>query len=47
MDDETTTFDAPIDDAPAATVDSASEATDVDEELLIEEVSIDGMCGVY
>lgn len=24
-----------------------SEDTDTDEELLVEEVSIDGMCGVY
>ena len=46
--DETTTFDAPTDDAPVATAEPAGQASDdVDEELLIEEVSIDGMCGVY
>jgi mycofactocin precursor len=46
--DETTTFDVPTDDAPVALDAATSEATDdVDEELLIEEVSIDGMCGVY
>ncbi|HEY0520927.1 MAG TPA: mycofactocin precursor MftA [Ilumatobacteraceae bacterium] len=27
--------------------DSASEPADIEEELLIEEISIDGMCGVY
>jgi mycofactocin precursor len=26
---------------------SANEIADVEEELLIEEISIDGMCGVY
>jgi mycofactocin precursor len=46
--DDTTTVDRP---AEAATEDAPTEAVDqvdaVDEELLIEEVSIDGMCGVY
>jgi mycofactocin precursor len=43
--DETTTIDAPVDEA---VVEVSSDDTDaVDEELLLEEVSIDGMCGVY
>ena len=53
MDD--TTLDTVTDDdaRPAAAADTFAdtfaEATDdgVDEDLLIEEVSIDGMCGVY
>jgi mycofactocin precursor len=36
---------APADDGPS--VDSAPAETAVEEELLVEEVSIDGMCGVY
>ncbi len=48
MDDATTTLDTPLDetvvDAPTETLDAADA---VEEELLIEEVSIDGMCGVY
>lgn len=36
MDQDTATTPQPVADAPA-----------VDEELLIEEISIDGMCGVY
>jgi len=39
---------AAVAEAPADTSTEALESTDgVDEELLIEEVSIDGMCGVY
>ena len=37
-------------DTSTATVvpaDDADEALDVEEELLAEEISIDGMCGVY
>ena len=46
--DDTTTVDTPVAEAPADTSTEALESTDVvDEELLIEEVSIDGMCGVY
>jgi mycofactocin precursor len=40
----------PIDDEPAApgrVSDRAGEEALVAEELLVEEVSIDGMCGVY
>ena len=36
--------------APAPLLEDASEADDdelVEEELLVEEISIDGMCGVY
>jgi len=44
--DDTTTIDAPVDEAATAT-DTAEQVEAVDEELLIEEVSIDGMCGVY
>lgn len=32
--------------APSSVVDTAEE-TPVEEELLVEEISIDGMCGVY
>ena len=43
--DETTTLEAEVTDPSAvATVDADEQ---VDEELLVEEVSIDGMCGVY
>jgi mycofactocin precursor len=28
-------------------VETSSDNTDIEEELLIEEISIDGMCGVY
>jgi mycofactocin precursor len=46
--DDTTTVDPPVAEAPADTSAEAIDATDgIDEELLIEEVSIDGMCGVY
>jgi len=47
--DETTTLDADIEaPAPAAATESAPATDDtVEDELLIEEVSIDGMCGVY
>ena len=44
--DETTTIDAPVDEAVPADV-SSDDTEAIDEELLIEEVSIDGMCGVY
>jgi mycofactocin precursor len=35
------TEELPVDEAPQADVDL------VEEELLVEEISIDGMCGVY
>jgi mycofactocin precursor len=46
--DDTTTTEAPAEEAVVAeTTTDAVGAIEVDEELLIEEVSIDGMCGVY
>ncbi|MCU1365530.1 MAG: hypothetical protein JWN39_1169 [Ilumatobacteraceae bacterium] len=39
--DETTTTTAP------ASADTAAEPELVETELLVEEISIDGMCGVY
>ena len=49
MDDPTTTTVERDEAAPAAASTAATDpGTDgVDEELLVEEVSIDGMCGVY
>lgn len=38
---------APIADAVVRRAEPAAEPPEVMEELLIEEVSIDGMCGVY
>jgi mycofactocin precursor len=32
---------------PAATADAPAEESDARQEVLVEEVSIDGMCGVY
>jgi mycofactocin precursor len=40
------TVGAPVDVAPPAGVAGAGEVEDT-EELLVEEISIDGMCGVY
>jgi mycofactocin precursor len=34
-------------DLSGAPQDSSDKDTDVDAELLVEEISIDGMCGVY
>ena len=37
-------------DAPTSTADAPAEVADdslVEEEVLVEEISIDGMCGVY
>jgi mycofactocin precursor len=47
--DETTTLEATDDTATTTdrTTDDTAEVEGVEEELLIEEVSIDGMCGVY
>lgn len=36
-----------IEHGPDTSAAAAEDATDVTEELLVEEVSIDGMCGVY
>ena len=45
----TATADAPADQSPAPveTVQTHSADALVEEELLVEDVSIDGMCGVY
>ena len=45
--DDTTTIDAPVDEGAAEAATTTDQVEAVDEELLIEEVSIDGMCGVY
>jgi mycofactocin precursor len=42
MDQETT-----VSSAPAAADNAPVDTTELVEELLIEEISIDGMCGVY
>jgi mycofactocin precursor len=34
-------------DESGAAEETAAAAPDIDEELLVEEISIDGMCGVY
>jgi len=44
MDETTVTAPAATDDAPT-TADTDNEL--IDDELLVEEISIDGMCGVY
>jgi mycofactocin precursor len=45
--DDTTTLETQVEEPSAATADEPTDVDVVDEELLIEEVSIDGMCGVY
>jgi mycofactocin precursor len=48
MDDTTITSTIELDETvPAAATDAAAGGEPIDEELLVEEVSIDGMCGVY
>lgn len=49
LDTAPTATASPADDATAVTgADHVAEAAElVEEELLVEEVSIDGMCGVY
>jgi len=47
MDETTATAPAAIDDNSTATNATDKDAELVDEELLVEEISIDGMCGVY
>ena len=46
MENESTLDDATTADT-TDTTDTASDAPEVADELLIEEISIDGMCGVY
>lgn len=45
--DDTTTLDTPVEDPSTTVADATDSTVEVDEELLLEEVSIDGMCGVY
>ena len=40
MENDTVTTESPL-------VDAATSVAAVEEELLVEEISIDGMCGVY
>jgi mycofactocin precursor len=47
MDETTMTAPAAIDDASTATSTADADGELIDDELLIEEISIDGMCGVY
>jgi mycofactocin precursor len=44
---QTTTITPMEKDLSGAPQDSSDTDTDVDAELLVEEISIDGMCGVY
>lgn len=37
----------PTDTAPEQAADQPADAPRVEEELLVEDVSVDGMCGVY
>jgi mycofactocin precursor len=46
--DDTTTLDATAEQTELTAADIATDADElVEEELLVEEVSIDGLCGVY
>ena len=47
MDETTVTAPAAIDDDSTATGTTETDTELIDEELLVEEISIDGMCGVY
>jgi mycofactocin precursor len=47
MDETTVTAPSATDDDSTAANAAESDAGLVDEELLVEEISIDGMCGVY
>jgi mycofactocin precursor len=47
MDETTVTAPAVADDNSTAVNATDADAELVDEELLVEEISIDGMCGVY
>ena len=45
---DTTATVTAVSEAPEATADEATDGVElIDEELLVEEISIDGMCGVY
>ena len=45
--DETTLTAPTVDDSPTAAGTTETDIELIDEELLVEEISIDGMCGVY
>ena len=45
--DETTLTAPAVDDTSTATGTTETDVELIDEELLVEEISIDGMCGVY
>ncbi len=47
MDDTTATLDGGLDEITAAADAGGSSETLLEDELLVEEISIDGMCGVY
>jgi mycofactocin precursor len=52
MAESTSTIEAPVDDQAAVALDAGEVRAEgdgdlVEEDLLVEEVSIDGMCGVY
>ena len=47
MDETTVTAPVAIDDNSTATSTAETDTELIDEELLVEEISIDGMCGVY
>jgi mycofactocin precursor len=47
MADDLATLATPVTDEPITAGTESTDADVVDEELLVEEVSIDGMCGVY
>ena len=42
-----TTHAAPVEEQAAPVAPVAAEAVEVEQDLLVEDVSIDGMCGVY
>jgi mycofactocin precursor len=47
MDETTVTAPAAIDDDSSATSTTETDTELIEDELLVEEISIDGMCGVY
>jgi mycofactocin precursor len=47
MTDEPTPAVEPIDTAETGTAETGTAAPAVEDDLLVEDVSIDGMCGVY
>ncbi|MDP9434426.1 MAG: mycofactocin precursor MftA [Actinomycetota bacterium] len=38
---------APVEETPASTIAAAPDPALLEQDLLVEDVSIDGMCGVY